>query len=67
MRISAPQLYLAPLAGFFSHIFLAHIRNSFDEVQFRRRQTWRSQNRLRNDQAVLWPPVPGWGRFGFSR
>lgn len=58
MIVSANQPYFAPYPGFF---YKAHLSDCFvilDDVQFPRKTTWISRNRIKNDQGTLWMTIP---------
>lgn len=60
MIISANRPYFAPYPGFF---YKAHLSDYFvilDDVQFPRKTTWITRNRIKNDQGTLWMTIPVW-------
>jgi len=58
MKIATNQPYFAPYPGFFLKAHLADCFVILDAVQFPRRTTWITRNRLKNDQGTLWLTVP---------
>ena len=60
MIISANRPYLASCSGFF---YKAHLSDYFvilDDVEFPRKTTWITRNRIKNDQGTLWMTIPVW-------
>jgi len=60
MIISISRPYFAPFPGYFLKALLSDRFVILDQVQFPRRTTWITRNRLKNDQGVLWMTVPVW-------
>jgi hypothetical protein len=60
MIISANQPYFAPYPGFFYKAYLSDYFVILDEVQFPRKTTWITRNRIKNDQGTLWMTIPVW-------
>jgi len=68
MIVATNQPYFAPYPGFFLKAYLADCIVILDEVQFPRRTTWITRNRLKNDQGTLWLTVPVLKKgLGFQR
>jgi hypothetical protein len=58
MIVSCSQPYFAPYAGFFHKARLSDIFVLLDDVQFPRKTTWVTRNRLKNEQGTLWMTIP---------
>ena len=58
MILSASRPYFAPYPGFFYKVHLSDVFVILDDVQFPRRTTWISRNRIKNDQGTLWMTIP---------
>ena len=58
MIVSASQPYFAPYPGFFYKAHLSDVFVILDAVQFPRKTTWITRNRIKNDQGTLWMTIP---------
>jgi hypothetical protein len=58
MIISANRPYFAPYPGFFYKAHLSDYLVILDDVQFPRKTTWITRNRIKNDQGTLWMTIP---------
>ena len=58
MIASTNQPYFAPYPGFFYKASLSDFFVILDDVQFPRKTTWITRNRIKNDQGTLWMTIP---------
>ena len=58
MIVSTNQPYFAPYPGFFLKTYLCDYFVLLDTVQFPRKTTWITRNRIKNDQGTLWMTLP---------
>jgi hypothetical protein len=58
MIVSTNQPYFAPYPGFFYKASLSDYFVILDDVQFPRKTTWITRNRIKNDQGTLWMTIP---------
>jgi hypothetical protein len=60
MIVSTNQPYFAPYPGYFHKAYLCDCLVILDDVQFPRKTTWITHNRIKNDQGTLWMTIPAY-------